>query len=387
MNKKDITTIKNQLKLNNDKLHIANIFNVYVLKESSEIYHEESQPFELLDKEQQEMFLNNFKKVLTGQLDTKIFELSFQKNSEHSSQLILHRGLLTDNLDEWKEEMLTLVRKMIRDVQYEHDIVVTFIKADLTKGINRKKDEALDENDYDHFIKQSFILCSINQTEQPAKSLQFDYVEKQFKYHVDVDPIINLNKPIAGFLFPCFHDGYANVNRILYSAQKANDPDPYFIEQVLNAEMTSTAQEEKMVFEEIVKEVVGEELNSSTLANVYEEIHRVIDETEDDTPKLDYKDVERVLKVSGIEDVNTERVELAFQKVVDDEKYELKATNIVPSFQSKSIKIKTKVANISISPQDLKYVKQVNYSGKRCLLIELDEDAVIEGFTLTPENL
>lgn len=387
MNKKDIAAIKRELKRHNEHLSVTHIYHVYVLKESNEIYYEECKPFELLEEEQQEMFFNNFKKVLTGQLDTKLFELSFQKDVEHCSQTILHRGLLTDDSEQWKEEMQAIVRKMIRDVQYEKDIVVTFIKAELTKGMNRIQDDALDENDFEHFMKQAFILCSINETEQPDKSLQFDYVEKQFKYYVQVDPIINLNKPVAGFLFPCFHDGYANVNHILYAAQKANEPDPYFIEDILNAEMVSTAKEEKFVFEEIVKEVVGEELNSTTLANVYEEINRVIEETEDDVPKLDYKDVERVLKVSGIDDVNSERVEVAFQKVVDDEKYELKATNIVPSFQSKSIKIKTKVANIAISPQDLKYVKQINYSGKRCLLIELDEDAVIEGFTLIPENL
>lgn len=152
----------------------------------------------------------------------------------------------------------------------------------------------------------------------------------------------------------------------------------------MNAEPVMTAQDDKAVFEEIVKEVVGEEVEPSTLSNVYEEINRMMEEEEEqDIPKLDYKDVEQVLKASGVEDVNPEKVEMAFQKVIDDEKYELKATSLVP----KSIKIQTKVANISISPQDLKYVKQVTVSGKRCILIEVDEDAVIEGFKLIPETL
>ena len=57
----------------------------------------------------------------------------------------------------------------------------------------------------------------------------------------------------------------------------------------------------------------------------------------------------------------------------------------MPKFTSKSIKINTKIANISISPQDLKYVKQVQLSGKRYLMIEVEEDTVIEGFTMIPE--
>lgn len=149
-----------------------------------------------------------------------------------------------------------------------------------------------------------------------------------------------------------------------------------------------TKEEDKIVFEEIVKDIAGERINTSTLANVYDEIHRTIEENEEeDTPKLDYKDVEKVLKNSGVEDVSTEKVEAAFKKVIDDEKYELKASNILPKYNSKSIKIKTKVANISVSPEDLRYVRQVELDGKICLMIELEENTVIEGFEMIPEVL
>ena len=65
----------------------------------------------------------------------------------------------------------------------------------------------------------------------------------------------------------------------------------------------------------------------------------------------------------------------------------MKATSVMPKFTSKSIKIETKVATISVSPQDLRYVKQVNFQGKRCIMIEVDEDVAIEGFTLASETL
>lgn len=388
MNKKDVGNIRKQFKLDNHLLKIREIFNVYIMKESSEIYHQEGHLFPMLDREQQELFLNNFKKVLTGQLDVKLFELKFQRNEEieDHSQLVLHKGLTAGTSDEWKEQMLVIVEKMFKDKQYEMDVVITFIRGGYAKPVKNKSDDA-DDYDEDEVHNYSFILCSINKTEQPKKALHFDYVEKEFKYSFAADPMINLTAPVGGFLFPAFTDHTSDVNHILYSSGKANEPDFHFIEDVLNGEPVLTAVEDKAVFEEIVKEVVGEQVDSSTLANVYEEINRVIVENEEETPpKLDYKDVERVLKVSGVEDVNTEKVEMAFQKVIDDEKYEVKASNIVPNYTSKSIKIETKVAKISISPQDLKYVKQVNYNGKRCILIEIDEDAVIDGFKLIPES-
>jgi hypothetical protein len=385
MNKKDVANIRKQFKINNDLLKISDIFNVYIMKESSDIYHHQSQPFGMLDQDQQELFMSNFKKMLAGQLDEKLFELKFRRDAENNTQLILHQGLLSSDVEDWKEQMLKMVGKMLLNKQYEKDLVVTFIRAEYLKPTKRRNEEA-EESERDTVYSHPFILCSINNTQEPKKELLFDYVEREFKYHFVVDPIINLHAPIAGFLFPCFTDNYADVNHILYSAGKVHEPDYSFIEDVLNGEEIMTAQDDKIVFEEIIKDVTGDQLSTSTLSNVYEEINRMIVENEEEEqPTLDTKDVERVLKMSGVEDISVEKVEAAFQKIIDDDKYEIKAGNVLPKFNSKSIKISTKIANISISPQDLRYVKQVHLAGKRYLMIEVEEDTVIEGFTMIPE--
>lgn len=385
MNKKDIAQIRKQFKLNNDLLKISDIFNVYIMKESSEIYHYESQPFEMLDQDQQELFMDNFKKLLGGQLDEKLFELKFRRDAENSSQLILHQGLLTNEAEAWTEQMLQIVGKMLGIRQYDKDIVVTFIRGEYLKPMKRRNPEA-EESERDAVYSHPFILCSINNTQEPKKELLFDYVEREFKYHFTVDPIINLKSPISGFLFPCFTENAADVNHLLYSAGKVHEPDHLFIEDVLNGEETMTAQDDKIVFEEIIKDVTGDQLSPSTLSNVYEEINRMIVENEEEEPpKLDSKDVERVLKVSGIEDIDSEKVQSAYQKIIDDDKYEIKASSVLPKYNSKSIKISTKAANISICPQDLRYVKQIHFDGKRYLMIEVEEDTVIEGFTMIPE--
>lgn len=385
MNKKDIANIRKQFKMNNDLLRITDMFNVYVMKESSDIFHYQSQPFGMLDQDQQELFLHNFKKLLAGNLDEKLFELRFQRDAENNSQLILHKGLLSSEVEDWKEQMLQMVDKMLNSRQYEKDIVITFIRGEYLKPKKRRSEES-EESERDTVFSHPFILCSINNTQEPKKELLFDYVEKEFKYNIVVDPIINLNAPMGGFLFPSFSDNAADVNHILYAAGKIHEPDYQFIEEVLNGEEMMTAQDDKIVFEEIIKDVTGDQLSTSTLSNVYEEINRMIVENEEEeVPKLDFNDVEKVLKMSGVEDISPEKVEFAFKKIIDDDKYELKASNILPKFTSKSIKISTKIANIAISPPDLRYVKQIEFSGKRYLMIEVEEDTVIEGFTMIPE--
>ncbi|PIC69781.1 hypothetical protein CSV77_11740 [Sporosarcina sp. P16b] len=395
MNKNDIADIRKRFKLDTDLLTITDIYHVYIRQESSEIYHEESQAFALLDREQQELFMTNFKKVLGGKLGVKLFEVKFERQDEEShedhAQKLLYEGLQAEEAEEWKEEMQHLALKMVKDVQYEKDLVVTFIRGNYFKKTKRNSEES--EIDMrDEVFTTPFILCSMNHTDLPKRSIIFDFQEREFKSNTMLDPIINLASPIGGFLFPCFTDNSADVNHVLYSAGKANKPDYAFIENVLNGEEVVTAADDKAVFEEIVKQVVGGEVDTETLGNVYEAIYRltVADEEEEEPeepPAIDAKQVERVLKMSGVDYVNTEAVETAFQTVVDDTSYEMKATHIVPSYTSKSIKIETKVANISISPQDLKYVKQVNYDGKQCILIEVEEDTVIEGFKVISEDL
>jgi microcompartment protein CcmL/EutN len=386
MNKNDIANIRKQFKLNNDLMKIREIFNVYVQKESGEIYHHISQPFEMLEQEAQELFLQNFKKVLTGNLDTKLFELKFRYEVEDSTQNVLFQGLHVGSSD-WQENMLQIVDKMFAHTVYEFDTVVTFIRGEYKKP-TRKRDPESEVGGNDEVYSSHFILCSVNKTDQPKKALLFDYIEKEFKSNNAVDPIINLASPLSGFLFPAFNDNSADVNHILYCAGKVNQPDVTFVEEVLNCEETITAAEDKDCFELILNKVIGDVVDSTVISNVYEEIDKIVQESKEDKeeseePLLDYKDVERILTVSGVEDVNTAKVEHAFKTVVADEKHEFKASSVVP----KSIKIETKVANVSISPTDLKYVKYITYDGKRCLLLEIDEDVVVEGFRLESETL
>src|SRR5699024_12508691 len=92
MNNKDIADIRKRFKLDTDLLKIAEIYNVYIQGEATEIFHEDSRSFSLLDREQQELFLANFKKVLGGKLDAKLFEVKFlpqeKGQADHTQRLL-----------------------------------------------------------------------------------------------------------------------------------------------------------------------------------------------------------------------------------------------------------------------------------------------------------
>ncbi|WP_347862558.1 DUF4317 family protein [Salimicrobium sp. PL1-032A] len=384
MDKKDIAALRRQMKTDTDLLNIEDLFTVYIMKETSEPFHAQHQKFEMLEEEQQELFMQNFKKLLSGQLDEKLFELKFRRDTEDPTQLLLHKSLLSNDTEEWTDQMLQMTEKIMNERAYEKDIVITFVKGEYLK--TTKASSEAEESERDTMLSSQFMLCSINQTEPPEREIQFDYVEKTFKYKVDVDPVIDLKKPLTGFLFPAITDGASDVNRVLYAAGKPNEPDPHFVEEVLEGEKTMTAKEDKAVFEEVIKDVVGDHVSPSTLSSVYEDINYTIEGSDDDDPpKLDYKDIGNFLNKNG-QEVEEDKVKAAFHKFTDEDSYELKASSVLPKYNSKSIKISTKVANISISPQDLPHVKQINRDGKRYIMIEVEEDAEFDGFKMLPEE-
>lgn len=382
MNKKEIAALRRQFKLDNERLQIDTIFNVYVQKESGDIYHHVSQPFGMLDRESQELFLVNFKKVLTGQLDSKLFELKFKRDVEDSTQDTLFDGIRAEDTDDWQDYMLQIVEKMFAHTVYEFDTVVTFIVGEY-RTPEMKQSAGFDPEHTNNDYANKFILCSLNKTSQPKNSLVFDYIGKEFKSTTDVDPIINLTTPLTGFLFPTFTDNAANVNHILYNSGKVNEPNEVFIEEVLTCDEISTADEDKDAFQIIVNKVAGDKVKSDVLSNIYGEIDKIVQENEDaedeeEMPSLNYREVEQILTTSGIEDIDSSTVKEAFKTVIANEQHEFKANNLIP----KTLKINTEVANVALSPKDLKNVKFITYNGKRCLLLEIDEDVIIEGFQL-----
>ena len=93
--------------------------------------------------------------------------------------------------------MLLLVDKMLVDTKYERDMVVTFVRGQYFRP-TKARNEAAEESEKNEVFAHPFILCSVNSTEKQRKTLLFDYVEREFKYNIIVDPIIKLSRQSKG---------------------------------------------------------------------------------------------------------------------------------------------------------------------------------------------
>lgn len=240
----------------------------------------------------------------------------------------------------------------------------------------------------DEVFSFHFFMGSVNPVTIPETALKFDFIDKAFKAAIPMDIMINLNAPSDGFMFPSWNDDSADANKVVYYTNKANTPNQDFLSKVLECDLHSTAQDEKAQFLEIIQEVAGREIEVEKIASIYENVNFILEKHEEEESteiaSVGLKDMENILKSSGVE--NTEGLETAFMKITGTDQYEFKASNIVPNFTRKSIKIENDLVSISVSPQDLKNIKQVKRNGKRYLLIEIDETVNLEGFELRTEE-
>lgn len=386
MNKNDVASIRKEFKVDNTKLKIAEVVSIYVKGDLKQVIGIEKEYFERMDAQKQDLYLKNFKKLLTGPLDAKVFELEFTDNKlgQNPNQRTLIETLQPHHFAEGTEE---IAHRIIENCHYEGDYMLTFLRGEVYKP--SKRSSAGDDSGLDDVVFSfEFFMGSINPVMLPKTALKFDFEDRVFKADIPMDVTINLSAPLDGFMFPAWHDDAADVNKVVYYSSKANAPNPEFLSQVLGCDFQRTAQTEKEQFLEIVQELAGKEIEAEKIADIYENLNTLItmneEEENPEAASVGVKDMEKILQASGVG--NTQGLETAFLKVTGTEKYEFKAANIAPNFKGKSLKIENNTVSISVNPQDLRYIKQVKRDGKRYLLIEIDETVNLEGFELSTET-
>lgn len=384
MNKKDVAQFRKEFKENSVSLKLNELYSVYIKKDDSTPIHKKVEFFNNMDMEKKELYFNNFKKVLSSSIDTKLFQLEFDNTiGEESSQKLLYSAVDAKDKDALQDNLDKIIDKIIINYKYETDVVVNFLKGEYYKG-NRNRNVEADEAIDDVVQSYEFVICSVNKIEFPKKSLIFDFFKQEFTPNSSLEAIVNLNSPLDGFVFPDFDNGYSNVNKLMYYCSKSKELNIYFVEDVLNCTTKFTAEDEKECFHNILATVVGEKIKPEIIQDIYTKISEKTIEDES-VETIGYKDVRQILAEAGVDEVH--ELDEAFEQTCGIN-YDFKIDNIVPDFKSKSIKISNDTADITLNPSNLNSVRQVlDEEGRKCLLIEITDDIIINGLKLETEAL
>lgn len=379
MNKKDLSAIRKHFKIESERLNMGDIYNIYCNGNKKEVLYAKKEPFPILDEDVQEMYLKNFKKIITGAIDSKIFELDFNEDTRVNYQTHL-LDLLNNRLD--TNDVNALVSRLLEEYNYDTDVLISLVTCKIIMPIkNKKNDEIDEENDYSY----EFVMCCVNKVQFNTPNLTLDMAEKEIKLDSNLSALA-IKNPIEGFVYPVFNEGYVDVNKVLYNTSKANSLNPSFIKNVIGCVEKLTSEQEKEIFNNVLTSALGSKVPADTLFEVYEGLMTInADEDNEVSETICIKDLDRVLKAKGINELDTLKATLK-NSDIDAEDFDFKVDNIIPQ-KSKAIKIKNNNVEISLSAKELDKIKQVENRGRKCLIIELDDDIDIEGFKLETEKI
>lgn len=372
MNDKDLNFIRKQFKLNRSLLRLENIYMAFI-NNQREVINNGIYSFDSMDEDNQELIIKGLKKVFTGNLDVKIFEKEFipeRKEEENSGYKLLTEIEKTNSTMDFSKYARELTNKIAKNNVFDGNIVVSIVKGNIIKDS----------------IARNIVIGSIFKAEQENKKFIYDVDNDEFGMKSDLNSVIQLDKPIDGFSFPVLEYATVNRNKVLYYSRKANSINPFLVNNVLGCDIKLTAKQEKDFFNSILQEITGEKVSAEKLYQIYNGINVRFEEEEDSDNKIIGASI--LKKIFNDLDIEPKKdIEEAFNDVIGS-KYEFKVNNILPNYQKKSIKITNDDTDISIRPDGLKNLHQVqNQNGELFLLVPISNDVIVEEFGLKLEKL
>lgn len=327
-----------------------------------------------LPEEEAFKYFEIFKQTLTGTLGKKLINMEFPLHQEEAggTQEFLYR-LRNSKLED--EALIDeFYNKIIDNFEYGENYYIILIHAVYdVPGKASDGSEMFDASDNVY----EYILCSICPVKLSKAGLSYD---------VDQNSIVGRNRdwvvdpPVKGFLFPAFNDRTADIHQALYFTKKPEELQPKLIEELLGSDIPLSAENQKVTFNEILSETLGEECNFEMVRCIHDNLQEMIEENKEEPEplELDKFDIRRLLEQSGASEEKLEKVETVFTQTAG-EKRRLMAANVA---ETKKFSIETPDVVIKVSPDRADLVETRIIDDRKCLVIAINDHVEVNGLDI-----
>ena len=158
----------------------------------------------------------------------------------------------------------------------------------------------------------------------------------------------------------------------MYFTKTPNKPNISIVNDILGCQFLLSAIEEKVEFQNILKNVVGEELNYMVITTVNEKIQEIIHENKNETEPvvIDDKKLYGILSEVGVSNEKLTNLENIYKNSIGEAV--LNASNLV---ESKTV-LTTPDITVNIKKSGTDKVRINVVDNRRCLLIDLDDPMI-----------
>lgn len=419
MNKKDILEIKRRLSKNG--CTFTRVCGCYVDADHNKVT-KISETFLNLDDEEFYKYLDIAKKVFSGSIGNNILELEFPLAEEAAGS----RQQFLMGLRESKLKNDDLLDAFYDQVIGNYDYVGNYLILvfhDVYDVITKTTDnDKLDESEEVY----EYLLCAICPVNLTKPGLGYLADDNRIGPRVR-DWVVGV--PDTGFVFPAFTDRSSDIHSVMFYTRDTKTPHAEFMESGLGCNTRLTATEKKLTFQDIVRDVIGEDDDESKALymdiheNIYDRIDIPVEEDVEPIPVImTPSTIEEVLTEIGLDEERTAVIKKNYEKAFSEEdlptadyladpkvveanarrkdrleligqvenlKQQLEATRAIPVAESDDEDdvpvVKTYDVILRVKPEKATQIHSQIINGQKCLVIPMDEDehAAINGVNTT----
>ena len=334
------------------------------------------QAFLALQEEEMFKYFEILRKSLSGTIGKNLLNLEFplKSETEGGTQEFLLR--LRDSRLKDDALLEQFYDRIIESYEYVGNYLILLIH-DAYDVPGRTKDGAEMEDASDEVYE--YILACICPVDLSKTGLSYNAVENTFQNRLR-DWVVGM--PDTAFLFPAFNDRSADIHSTLYYSKNAAELKDDFIDKVLGCSIPLPADCQKEAFQALVEEVLGDNCSVEAIKNIHEELTEIVQEHKEDPDPvvLDKNKVETIFAKSGLDDDSMEAFDQCYDDTVGPET-ELMLDNI---YSSRSFEVKTPDVTVKVNPDRTDLVETKLIDGRRCLVIDLQGSAEVNGVTVKP---
>ncbi|MBP3309588.1 MAG: DUF4317 domain-containing protein [Ruminococcus sp.] len=374
MNKKETAEIKKNFSDKSGFFIMERILTAFVDAEKNLRYHNINSCLTMPVAEH-DVYDETLKKVLNTNVGKSFVEYEFPNEAyeEGKPQNILY-SLLKSEL---KDEMVCedFLNHIANNITYEGPFAVITAYCCYTIRKKDKNDEFAEGEDEIY----RYLLTAICPVNTSSDGFVFDSFNNEITKKLNTELIIS-KSPSDGFLYPVFSNRSTDINHVMYYTKSANKPNISIVEDVLGCTFVMSAENEKASFQNILKSVVGDDLDYMLIKTVNEKLQEVVEENKDDTDKtvIDNSRLKTILSDIGVPEERVQMVEPVYEKVCGTAP--LTAANLI---ETRTV-LTSPGITVNIKPSAADKVRTSVVDGRRCLLIDIDDPTIeINGLPVT----
>lgn len=223
-----------------------------------------------------------------------------------------------------------------------------------------------------------YLLCCICPVALSKPGLSYDVSLNEFHNRIR-DWVVNM--PETGFLFPSFNDRATDIHSTLFFNKNPEEPHSEFVEGILGCSLPLSAGSQKETFQTIIEETLGEDCEYEVVKSIHENLAEMIEEHKEipEPLTLDKKEVKNLLEKSGVEEEKLKDFDALYDAAAGDDTA-LFVSNVA---STRSFEVKTPDVVVKVNPDRADLVNTMMVDGRRCLVIEINDQVEVNGINVS----